>query len=66
VSVGVAAFAVLAVAGVGRALGAGAVAAYPHFSMQAGAAEVTLCAVTLLAAAMPFLAPGARAGVARA
>jgi energy-coupling factor transport system permease protein len=66
VSVAFAAFAVLAVAVVGRVLGAGSVEAYPRFSMDAGAAEGVLCALTVLATTLPFGVPGARAGVARA
>lgn len=61
-----AAAAIAALAIAARAAGAGGFAPYPTTSLDAGAAEAGLAAALALAAALPFAAPGARLGVARA
>lgn len=49
-----------------RAAGAGGVEQYPRLEIALGAPEAVLCALILLAAALPFAGRSARLGVARA
>jgi energy-coupling factor transport system permease protein len=57
----------IAVAGVGfRLAGAGAVELYPRTEIALGPTEAALCAVVMLATALPFAGRGARLGVAHA
>ncbi|NLT04694.1 MAG: energy-coupling factor transporter transmembrane protein EcfT [Solirubrobacterales bacterium] len=59
--------AAIAVAAVAfAAAGAGAVETYPRIEVAAGPPELALCAVLLVAAALPFAGRAARLGVARA
>lgn len=61
-----AAAAVACAAVAGKLAGAGSVEAYPRLEVGLGPAELTLSALLLLAAALPFAGRSARLGVARA
>jgi energy-coupling factor transport system permease protein len=66
VRVAVAASAVVGAAGAFKLAGAGAVEVYPRIEVAFGAPEALLCAVVLVAVALPFAGRRARLGVARA
>jgi energy-coupling factor transport system permease protein len=66
VRVAAAAMAVVLAAVGSAAAGAAQVEAYPRIDVALGPAEVALCGLLLMAAALPFAGRGARLGVARA